>query len=583
MSAWPRHPARLEGSERSGCRGLAKQGGVAMRNQRAFGAGLLFACLVLFCSTASAQPGVPDSSLIPAKPEAPQDVLGRTTPRGTVLGFLLAAREGDYEVAAQYLNTRLRGKAAADLAHQLSTVLDSRLPAGLGRAQLSDRPEGGSPYLTKPGQNLIGTINSDDGNVDVTVERVDRGRDGVLWLFSRDTLSAVPRLYEENDTIPIKDVLPKFLVATRIAQIPLYGWLTVFPGIPLVYLFIALLNRLLSPLAGRVLRRVRKRKDLTNPEILPIPVRLLFLALTIRWALSRVALPLLGREFWTRTAAVITIAACVWMLICLNGVGEGFLRRRLKRLDRGDAAESVLRIGRRAIDGIFIFAGMLIGFRYFGVNLTAALAGVGVGGIAIALAAQKTLENVIGGISVIFDRTVRVGDLLSVGDKRGFVEHIGLRSTRIRTLDRTVVSIPNGQLANVSLENISIRDKFWFHHTLGLRGETTAPMLREILDRAESLLAQDPRVESGSVRVRFLGFGTSSLDVEIFAYVFASDWGSFLGTQQGLLLDVMEIVQAAGSRLAYPSQTLYLAKSDALGGDAPVRTKTDPSAHSAQA
>jgi len=195
------------------------------------------------------------------------------------------------------------------------------------------------------------------------------------------------------------------------------------------------------------------------------------------------------------------------------------------------------------------------------------------------LAAQKTLENVIAGISLVFDRTVRVGEHVKVGDTDGLVDRVGLRSTRIRTLDRTVVSIPNGQLANVSLEDISMRDKFWFHHTLSLRHETSVSMMREILKRVESLLAQDPRVESGSIRVRFLGFGASSLNVEIFSYVLASSWSSFLEAQQDLLLDVMEIVQAAGTRLAYPSQTLYLAGSNAPSGAAPLHPATDPSAH----
>ena len=220
---------------------------MAIRNQRAVAVGLLSAGLLLICSTASAQPGVPVSPSISGQPEAPHDVLGRNTPRGTVLGFLIAAREGHNESAAQYLNTNQRGKAAALLAHQLFIVLDRRLPAGL--AQLSDRPEGMSPFQTQPDRNVIGTISSDGGNVDIIVERVSRGKDGLLWLFSGDTLSAVPRLFEESDAIPIEDVIPKFLVDTRIARIPLFQWLAVFVGMPLLYLFTALLNRLLSPLA----------------------------------------------------------------------------------------------------------------------------------------------------------------------------------------------------------------------------------------------------------------------------------------------------------------------------------------------
>jgi MscS family membrane protein len=120
------------------------------------------------------------------------------------------------------------------------------------------------------------------------------------------------------------------------------------------------------------------------------------------------------------------------------------------------------------------------------------LAGLGVGGIAVALAAQKTLENVIGGASIIFDGAVRVGDLLKVGETLGTVEDIGLRSTRLRTFDRTVFTVPNGQIANVSLENLSLRDSFWFHHIFSLRYETTAAQMRSVPQGITGLLEKYP-------------------------------------------------------------------------------------------
>jgi len=288
------------------------------------------------------------------------------------------------------------------------------------------------------------------------------------------------------------------------------------------------------------------------------------MALTIRWALSKVALPLLAREFWSGTAVVITITGAVWILILCNGVVENVIRRRLVRVEQSGAT-SVLRLARRAVDLLWLVAGILACLHHFGVNLTAALAGLGVGGIAVALAAQKTLENVIGGISVVFDQTVRVGDRVRVCDKDGFVEDIGLRSTRIRTDDRTVVSLPNGQLAMAILENFSLREKFWFHHVLRLRYETSGSTMRTILDGVKTHLAQDRRVERGSARVRFITFGASSLDVEIFAYVFAGDWPQFLEVQQELLLDIMDNVQRADASLALPSQTVYLASANAPG------------------
>jgi MscS family membrane protein len=477
---------------------------------------------------------------------------------------LKAARKGDEEAAVQYLNTRSRGKAAANLAHQLFVVLDRRLPARLG--ELSDQPEGSLPFLTRPDEDLVGTINSNGGKVDILVEKVTRGKNSPVWLFSTKTLDNIPDLFAEIDAVSVENYLPRFLTQIRIAQIALYDWLAVFLGLPLLYTVTSLVSRGVSPWIGRARRHLRKNTELPDPVFLPKPVRLLLMALIIRGTVSKINLPLFARQFWSATAAMMTITAAVWLFILLNGRGEDMLTRRLDRINKS-GAKSVLRLGRRTIDLLVIFFGMLVVFHYFGVNPTAALAGLGVGGIAVALAAQKTLENVIGGISIIFDQAVRVGDFLSTGSTMGVVEYVGLRSTRIRTLDRTVICLPNGQLANVQLENFSARDKFWFHPNLGVRYETTAETIRSIVANVSDLLARHSLVDGNSVRVRFLRFGTSSLDIEVVAYVFAHDWAHFLQIQQELLLHIMDIVATAGAHMAFPSQTMYLAADSVVGRD----------------
>jgi MscS family membrane protein len=246
----------------------------------------------------------------------------------------------------------------------------------------------------------------------------------------------------------------------------------------------------------------------------------------------------------------------------MTGSAENYLVRR--RLTVSGSA-SVLRLFRRLIDGSLLFGGFLFVLYHFGVNLTAALAGLGVGGIAIALAAQKTLENVIAGVSLIADEAVRVGDFLNLGDVQGTVEGVGLRSTRIRTLERTVVSLPNGQIANMRLETLSARDKFWFHPAIGLRYETTTSQLHSFLTGVRELL-RHPNVDPASVRVRFVRFGTFSLDVDIFAYTSAHDWNDFLEFQEELLFRIIDIVHETGTDFAFPSQTLYLSSgsSDSL-------------------
>jgi MscS family membrane protein len=406
----------------------------------------------------------------------------------------------------------------------------------------------------------VGIIHGDTQNINIEifVEQVDRGKSGQVWLFSHKTLDSIPDLYDEVTVVTVDRLLPDFLISTRIASIALFEWLAVLVGLPFLYLLTVLLGRLLNRLVDVVHRLLSKKSDVYIPDLLPKPIRLLFLAFFIRWATSKISLPLLARQFWSSTATIIAIAASVWLLINFASWGEEYMGRRLRNRNR-TGSTSVLRLTRWIVDLMIICAGVFATLHYFGVNPTAALAGLGVGGIAIAFAAQKTLENVIGGVSLIFDQAVRVGDSLKVGSSQGTVEDIGLRSTRIRTLDRTVVIVPNGQIANMTLENYSSRDKFWFHPLPALSYRTSSTQLGTILEGIRGLLQESPYLETASVRVRFLQFGPSSLDVEIFAYVLAHDWSQFLKIQEFLLLRIMDYVESSGVQFAFPLQTHVVA------------------------
>jgi MscS family membrane protein len=509
--------------------------------------------LLLFCQPVWSQAAPTKSTTSETQPEPPTDTLGRGTPRGAVLGLLSAARKGNTEIAALYLNTPLRGADAAALASQLAAVIDRRLPARLN--EISDSPEGSRREPLKPDEDLVGVIQTANGNLDILVERVDRGKVGKVWLFSRKTLASIPDAFQELSDSSLERFLPDFLVATRVADIPLFELVALFVGMPFLYWLTGLLNRILSVAAGALRRQLRRNAVLANPHILLPPIRLLLVALIIRWLVSEFPLPLLARQFWSTTALMIVVVACIWLLMLLNSWGERYIVGHRYGL----SGSAVLRLARRVIDGLVLFTGLLFTLNHFGINLTATLAGLGVGGIAVALAAQKTLENVIAGVSLIVDHAVRVGDFLNFGDIQGTVEEVGLRSTRIRTLDRAVVSFPNGQIANMRLETLSARDMFLFHPVVGLRYRTTPAQLRSVMADVRSLLSGHATIDTSSVRVRFVRFGASSLDVDIFAYVLARDWNTFLEIQEDLLLGVMDIVHKVGAGIAFPSQTLYLA------------------------
>ncbi len=516
--------------------------------------------LALAATTALAQPVPARAPSTPAAvEEPPADPFGRTTPRGTVMGFLAAARKGEYEVARQYLDTRLSAEAARSLAHQVFVVLDARLPARL--TEISDAPEGSRANRLAPDTETIGTIASAAGDIDIVIERVTRGRSAPVWLFSKATLDAVPEVYEE---VTRETIVPGFLASTRVVGLRLIEWAVLLLGVPLFFVATALLNRLLVPLIGFVWRRLTGTASPPFRSALPVPARLLLLSLAGRWGLTLLPLSLMVRQFWSSAATLVTIASVVWLLILLNGAIEDAIRRRMAG-GGAPAAASLLRVIRRVADLLVLFAGLLVTLRRFGVNATPALAGLGVGGIAVALAAQKSLENVIAGASLIFDQAVRVGDFLRVGTIEGTVEYIGLRSTRIRTLDRTIVSVPNSQIATVSLETLSARDKYWFHPEVRLRYDTTARQLQAVLDGIRLLLDAQAAVDRETVRVRLVRLGQSSFDVEVFAYAFARDWSHFLELQEELLIGITEAVERAGTGLALPVQTLYVA-----GGEAPA-------------
>jgi MscS family membrane protein len=518
------------------------------------------ACLLgaLFYSPLWAQIHIPKPAPA-AQPQVTKDALGRTSPRGTVLGFVTAARKGNMQAASLYLNTPLKGAAAQLLAQQLFTVLNRRLPPRL--LELSDSPDGSLSTL-KPGQDLVGTISGVEGSVDILVERVALGGDGSIWLFSKETLDRIPALFAELNSITIDRSFPEFL-SRPIAGIALFNWLGAFVVLPAFYLFVSLLSWLLGLLVVFARRRAAKREGTPIPQILPQPVRLLLTALFIWGILFKVALPLLARQVWGTIAILIAIAACMWLSFRFNGWVENYIVRRLA-LKGNIGAGSLVHLGRRMLELFAIFAGVLIGLYLFGFNPTTTLAGLGIGGIAVALAAQKTLENVIGGFSIIFDRVVRVGDTLKIGDTIGTIEEVGLRSTRIRTRDRTVVSVPNGHLANLSLESLSSRDKFWFHPSVRLRCDTTAAQMQSILEGLRNILTRHPLVEPGSMRVRFIQFGTSALELDVVAYLNAREWGHFLEIQEELLLGYMETVQAAGAQIALQSPVYFVPPSVSL-------------------
>jgi MscS family membrane protein len=202
--------------------------------------------------------------------------------------------------------------------------------------------------------------------------------------------------------------------------------------------------------------------------------------------------------------------------------------------------------------------GLVAGLSQLGYPVASLLAGLGLGGLALALAAQKTVEHLFGSLSLAVDQPFRVGDFVRVEDFVGTVEDIGLRSTRFRTLDRTVVSIPNGRVADMRLESLTARDRMRLVCTVGVVYGTSSTQLREVLAGLESVLRSHPRIWPDTVVVRFKELAASSLDIEVMAWFETPDWSEFQLIRQDVLLQFLEVVERAGTSFAFPTRTIHL-------------------------
>jgi MscS family membrane protein len=350
---------------------------------------------------------------------------------------------------------------------------------------------------------------------------------------------------------------------TRVLNVAVWKWIALLTLVvaawAISWVGVTLIVRLARPIA----RRSRAVLDERLLEAATGPGRLA-LALAV-FATGTMLLPLMPATralLLTLERAAVTVIVA-WLLLRVVDILVGAAQARLLAGGRDGAARMVPMGGKAAKVAVLCLA-LLAVLQNVGVNITGILAGLGIGGLAVALAAQKTVENVFGGITLIVDQPVRVGDFCRFGDRVGTVEEVGLRSTRIRTLDRTVVAVPNAEFVSMHLENFTRRDRIWLHTTLALRYETTPDQLRHVLVGIRSMLYAHPRVDPAPARIRFVGFGAHSLDLEIFAYVRTTDYDDFLAVREDVYLRIMDIVNASGTGFALPSRTLYLGRDGGL-------------------
>jgi MscS family membrane protein len=461
---------------------------------------------------------------------------------------------GDYSTAAHFLQLPPDENLA-----QLTKEFRTLSPNFQGAINLiSDDPNGSMEAGLPPGQERVGVLKVGSTTADMILVRVDDPVAGKIWLVSRESLESVPKLYallereKPTDASRFRSALLSGPVILGMSSTQWLGWLL---SIPLAWC-LAWLSTFLLSAPRRAWCELRKRPFRTVWDTpVGMPLRCMIAILLHGLLVYFLEPPILYRTYYVRLLAALMAACFGWLAARLSD--QGFNRVLNRTRTHHQDGESILILMQRLNRvGIFVIA-LVAALALLGLNVTTALAGLGIGGLAVALAAQKTLENLIGGISLLLDRAIQVGDFCKIGDRVGTVADIGLRSLKLRTLDQNLLVVPNGVLAQMQFENMKNRPKLLLQQTFSLRIETQVEQLRLVLDGVERMLNEDPTVESGSSRLRITNFAGAAFELELFAFVKTGDMREFTGYRQEIILKIAGIVEAAGTRFAAPTRLTY--------------------------
>ncbi len=380
------------------------------------------------------------------------------------------------------------------------------------------------------------------------------------WRFGASTVARVPAWYDALEGRWALETLPEPLLRTGPAGILWWQWIGLVVLLVVAYLVGTLAARVIRSVAGRLVSRTQVTWD---DAILARMTGPLGVAATLM--IFSALLPLLGLAAApeARTYQLVRGALFVdffWALWRMVDVARDMLAGSSWAAGTA-SSRSLIPLGARVSKVVVLAIAVVATLSMLGYPVASLIAGLGIGGLAFALAAQKTVENLFGAFSLGVDQPFRETDFVKIEDFVGTVEAIGLRSTRFRTLDRTLVSIPNGRLADMRIESFTARDRLRLATVIGLVYETTAAQMREVLERIRAGAPRPPE-DLARRRRRALpaSLPTSSLDIEVMAWFQTSVWSEFQEIRQEILLDFMAVVEEAGSSFAFPTQTLHLVR-----------------------
>lgn len=465
------------------------------------------------------------------------------SPRASMASFLELTRASEYEDAAHYLDLpKQRENEGATLARRLIAVLDRYDWIDLDR--ISGRSTGVLDDGLPANYESLGTVPT-TGSAPQPVRLVKQnGPNGARWVFTRTTVQRIDGWYDSLADRWFLEHLPAPLLRTGPRNLLWWQWIAV-PAMLLASILIGVLagwatRKIVHPIVSRT----PTPWDDALLERLGGPVALAWGLLFAYFCVPGLALYEPAQVFVNQVLRGGVLFDFFWALsrvmdvVARVMVGGPWARQRTGSMS---LIKLLARVGKVVVVAFAVVAFL----SELGYPVASVIAGLGVGGLAIALAAQKTVENLFGAFSIGADQPFREGDFIKVDDVSGTVETIGLRSTRIRTLDRTIITMPNGKLADTRVESISARDRIRFVGAIGLVRNTSAAAVKYILAGAERVMREHPKVWPDGIVARLAEIKDVSLTVELTCWFQTSDFGEFQSIRHEVLLAVMKMIEEA--------------------------------------
>lgn len=490
-----------------------------------------------------------------------------SNPRRSVHTFLHWQQEGhkrpELVIKTMQLANDVSDEQKLELAQKLKKVLDSR---GL-LIEYEEIPNNPAYTDSLTGLNQYILFQS--------LPEVYLVRENDRWLFSEATIEEIPEIYSETFSLFVDlvvDHLPESMHNEWLG-IKVWQYIALFLWILLGFVLRQLFEFLFENYIRRLTVKTKTGWDDQLMHEIEKPVSFLFMMGFYWLTFTNLQLSVTVNYYLSLALELAVSASFIWLIYNLVNVLSGYLTQLTSKTE-SQLDDQLVPLIRKTLKIFVVILGIIFILQNHGINVTSLLAGLGLGGLAFALAARDTLANFFGSITIFMDKPFQVGDLIKTSNAEGIVEEIGFRSTRLRTLYNSVISVPNSNLAVTEIDNLGLRNYRRLKMTLNLTYSTGPQQMEAFVEGIKAIIKANEHIRQDSYEVHFNEYGAHSLDVLVYLFFDVPGWSEELQQRHNFLLEIYRLAEEVGVEFAYPTQTLHI---DSVYQDAPRKVGKDRS------